>query len=457
MNRTERPITAADAGFRRPRRDAFESWGRLPARAQAGITLWNRTDPLPAASGGSVLPHGRGRSYGDCCLNSEGLVLATCRLDRFIEFDAAEGIVTCESGVTLGDIIDSCLPVGWSLPVVPGTQFVSVGGAIANDVHGKNHHRVGTFGNHVIKFELLRSNGERLTCSEQDNQGWFRATIGGLGLTGLITWAQLRLRKINSALLEVEDIPFSSLESFWSLSEESDRDFEYTVAWFDCYSYDSGRLRGIFSRARPLDEFDGTLAQKRPHPRLAVPRAMPGWLLNPAAVRLFNRAYHAAKRGRGIRQLRMDSFLFPLDAIRNWNRLYGPMGFMQLQCVFTVEASLQGAADLLQAISSSGEGSFLSVLKRFGGQRSPGLLSFPQPGITVALDFPSRGPGTRALLERCQDIVMRYGGRIYPAKDSCMTPANFNAGYPAWRDLVPYIDPRFSSSFWRRTAGAFAA
>ncbi len=278
-----------------------------------------------------------------------------------------------------------------------------------------------------------------------------------MGLTGLITWAQLRLSKINSALLEVEDIPFSSLDSFWSLSEESDREFEYTVAWLDCYSYDRGRLRGIFSRARHVDKIDGTLAHKWPRPRLAVPCAMPGWVLNPAAVRLFNRVYHAAKHGRGMRQVRMESFLFPLDAIRNWNRLYGRMGFMQLQCAFTAEASLQGAAELLQAISASGQGSFLSVLKRFGGLRSPGLLSFPQPGITFALDFPSRGPSTRALLERCQDIVLRYGGRIYPAKDSCMTPASFNAGYPAWRELMPYIDPGFSSSFWRRTAGALAA
>ncbi len=181
----------------------FQSWGRLPGTKQTGVRLWARSDPLPVPDGSSILPYGQGRSYGDCCLNADGLVLATDRLDRFIDFDPVRGTLTCEAGMRLAEIVDVFLPKGWFLPVVPGTQFVSVGGAIANDVHGKNHHRVGTFGCHVVKFELLRSNGERLVCSEQENAGWFRATIGGLGLTGLITWAQLKLRRINSALVEV--------------------------------------------------------------------------------------------------------------------------------------------------------------------------------------------------------------------------------------------------------------
>ena len=434
----------------------FQSWGRLPGTKQAGVRLWTRTDPLPVPSGSSVLPFGQGRSYGDCCLNADGVVLATDRLDRFIDFDPVGGTLTCEAGMLLGEIVDVFLPKGWFLPVVPGTQFVSVGGAIANDVHGKNHHRVGTFGCHVVKFELLRSNGERLVCTEQDNAAWFRATIGGLGLTGLITWAQLKLRRINSARVEVEDILFGSVEEFASLSEESDRDFEYTVAWFDCYSYSDGRLRGIFSRARHLDETDGTLSGNRPYPSLSVPFDMPAWMLNPTVMRLFNAAYHRAKRRQRIHQERMESFLFPLDAIGNWNRLYGRMGFMQLQCVFPQDVSVQGTSELLREIANNREGSFLSVLKRFGAQPSPGLLSFPMPGITVALDFQNRGPTTRALLQDCQDLVTNYGGRIYPAKDACMTPSTFDAAYPAWRDLVEYIDPNFSSSFWRRTAGSIA-
>jgi len=434
----------------------FNAWGRLPGPKQAGVTLWTRTDPLPVVSGSSVLPYGQGRSYGDCCLNANGVVLATERLDRFIDFDATDGKLTCEAGVLLGEIIDVCLPKGWLLPVMPGTQFVSVGGAIANDVHGKNHHRAGTFGNHVVKFELLRSNGERLVCTDEANAGWFRATIGGLGLTGLIAWAELRLRRINSALIDVEDVPFASIEEFARLSDKSDRDFEYTAAWFDCYSYSRGSLRGIFSRARHVDETDGTLSRSRPSHHLSVPLDMPIWTLNPGVMRLFNAVYHAGKRRRGIRRERMESFLFPLDAIRNWNRLYGRTGFMQFQCVFPQAVSAQGVSELLQIVSSAGEGSFLAVLKRFGARRSPGLLSFPMPGITVALDFQNRGPSTRALLGDCQNLVTNYGGRVYPAKDACMTPSAFDTAYPAWRDFAPYVDPNFSSSFWRRTGGSIA-
>jgi FAD/FMN-containing dehydrogenase len=437
-------------------RDSPISWGRLPGARQASATLWARTDPLPLHAGTTVLPYGQGRSYGDSCLNPDGLVLATHRLNRFIAFDPVAGTISCESGTTLAEIVDVCLPKGWFLPVVPGTQYVSVGGAIANDVHGKNHHRVGTFGSHVVKFELLRSNGERLICTEDDNPGWFHATIGGLGLTGLITWAQIKLRRVNSALVEVQDVPFVSLEKFATLSEESDRDFEYTVAWFDCYSYRDGGLRGIFSRARHLDEVDGTLSGTRPYPVLSVPLDMPAWTLNRTIMRLFNAGYHAAKRRRDIRRVRLESFLFPLDAFRNWNRLYGRMGFMQLQCVFPQATGVQGASELLQTIARSREGSFLAVLKRFGARSSPGLLSFPMPGITVALDFQNRGPSTRALLGDCQDLVTSYGGRIYPAKDACMTASTFDAAYPAWRELVRYIDPHFSSSFWRRTAGSIS-
>jgi FAD/FMN-containing dehydrogenase len=435
-------------------RDSPESWGRLPGTKQASAALWARTDPLPGPDATTILPYGQGRSYGDSCLNAQGLVLATHRLDRFIAFDPVAGTITCEAGITLAEIIDVCLPKGWFLPVVPGTQYVSVGGAIANDVHGKNHHHAGTFGNHLARFELLRSGGQRLLCSEQDNPAWFRATIGGLGLTGLITWVELKLRRLVSALVEVEDIAFTSLEEFLALSNESDREFEYTVAWFDCYSYADGTLHGIFSRARHVDEADGTLAATRPAPRLSVPFDMPGWLLRPTFARIFNSIYHAAKRGRGERQVRIEAFLFPLDAIRHWNRLYGREGFMQLQCAFPDATSAAGVSLLLETISRHRQGSFLSVLKRFGARTSPGLLSFPVSGITVALDFQNRGPSTRALLAECHEVVMAHGGRIYPAKDACMTPQVFDSGYPAWRSLVPYIDPRFASSFWRRTAGA---
>jgi FAD/FMN-containing dehydrogenase len=419
--------------------------------------LWSRGDPLPLPEAGTALPYGRGRSYGDSCLNADGVVLATQHLDRFIAFDAESGTIRCEAGATLGEIIDLCLPKGWFLPVVPGTQHVSVGGAIANDVHGKNHHRAGSFGHHVVCFELARSDGRRMLCSPDENADWFRATIGGLGLTGLITWAELRLKRVRSALVETEDIPFASLDEFAALSTASDAEFEYTVAWFDCYSYSDRRLSGIFSRGRHVEEEDGTLSSPRPVPRLSAHFDMPEWLLHPRVVRAFNKVYYEAARRRGRRRVRLESFLFPLDAIQHWNRLYGRRGFMQLQCLFPDATSATGLEQLLQTISLGRQGSFLAVLKRFGARASPGLLSFPGPGSTVALDFPNRGDSTRALIGECHSIVARCGGRIYPAKDATMSVPIFAATMPKWREITPFVDPRFSSSFWRRTAMAIAS
>lgn len=431
---------------------SFSSWGRLPQAPQAHAPLWTRVDSLPKAMDVSLLPVGQGRSYGDCCLNAGGLVLTTDHLDRHIQFDAETGTFSCESGTRLGDIIDITLPRGWFLPVVPGTQFVSVGGAIANDVHGKNHHRAGTFGSQVIEFELLRSDGQRLRCSEHENSDWFRATIGGLGLTGLITWAKIKLRPLRSAYVDTQHVAFATIEEFASLSQESDSDFEYTVAWFDSFSYQADRLRGILSRGRHVEENDGSLVGPRPQARLSVPFDMPRWLLGPNIIRAFNTCYRHKKRQRVQRRTRLETFLFPLDTIRNWNRIYGRSGFMQLQCVIPDTAGSTGVSDLLQVIARGRQGSFLAVLKRFGANASPGVLSFPMPGITLALDLQNLGSTTDRLLQECHNVVARYGGRIYPAKDACMTPATFQAGFPAWRSLIPYIDPRFSSSLWRRVS-----
>jgi len=433
------------------------SWGRLPGKEQLSINLWAATEGLPSRGDLTVLPFGRGRSYGDSCLNRQGVVLATSRMDRIFEFDATSGTLRCEAGLSLKGIIDYCLPRGWFPPVVPGTQYVSVGGAIANDVHGKNHHLAGTFGRHVVEFELLRSDGSRRLCSPSENPEWFGACVGGLGLTGLITWARIALRRVKSALVEVEEVPFSRLEEFVQLSEESDSGFEYTVAWFDCYSYRKDYLRGIFSRARHVTEPDGTLPAPRPAPRLMIPFVAPSLVLSPLAVRSFNALYFHAKLRQVARRVRLESFLFPLDAIGNWNRLYGKDGFVQLQCVFPPEGGVPGVSKILQSVSAQEQGSFLAVLKRFGDIASPGLLSFPRAGVTLALDFQNRGTETLALLADCHAIVRAHGGRVYPAKDACMAPAVFEASFPRWRELLPYTDPRFLSDFWRRTAMALLA
>ena len=432
-----------------------ESWGRYPRGAQESGPLWWRDDPLPEAA--TLLPYGNGLSYGDSCLNPGGCVITTRTLDRFIAFDETRGVLRCEAGVTLGEILDRCVPRGWFLPVVPGTQFVTVGGAIANDVHGKNHHVAGTFGCHVNSFELRRSDGERLLCTAEDNGAWFRATIGGLGLTGVITWAELQLKRIHSALVECESLPFASLAQFSALCAASDRDFEYTVAWFDCYSWQNGALRGVFTRGRHVEEDDGTLAAPRPRPRASVPFPLPGWVLGRWSMRAFNALYYAIKSRQGRQRVRFEPFLFPLDVLTQWNLAYGPRGFMQLQCVVPVDAAERCLAALLQRITESGQGSFLAVMKCFGDRVSPGCLSFPMPGTTLALDFQNRGESTLSMLRACHELIAAHGGRIYPAKDACMSPEVFATGFPHWRELLPNIDPAFTSGFWRRTAGALNA
>jgi FAD/FMN-containing dehydrogenase len=402
---------------------------------------------MPAGS--TVLPFGNGRSYGDSCLNVGGALLQTRSLDRFIHFDRETGVLACEAGVLLADILRIAVPAGWFLPVVPGTCYVTVGGAIANDVHGKNHHRAGTFGLHVRQLELLRSNGERLTCTPTENPQWFAATVGGLGLTGLVTRAELQLRRIHGPRVNLETLRFANLDEFFGLCEEADRNFEYTVAWIDCLGRGKHLGRGILQRANhATDEAPG---RKAASGKMVVPFAPPVSLVNGASLRLFNTLHYYRQRAGLTRSNgHFQSFFFPLDRIRHWNRLYGPRGFYQYQCVIPTSASREATTELLTTIARSGQGSFLAVLKRFGGASSPGLLSFPQAGVTLALDFPNKGPALERLFVALDNIVSASGGRLYPAKDGRMPGALFRSGFPRWRELAQYIDPLCSSSFWRR-------
>ncbi len=394
-----------------------------------------------------MLPYGNGRSYGDSCLNVGAALLPTRSLDRFIALDLEKGIVTCEAGVLFDEIFTITVPSGWFVPVTPGTRFITLGGAIANDVHGKNHHRAGTIGRHLVRFELLRSDGQRLICSAEQNPDWFNATIGGLGLTGVITWAQLRLRRIPSPLMRVETIRFANLTEYLQLQAESDRDFEYTVAWVDCLGKGSQLGRGWLERANHAPAKPGTRhAQSR---GLNVPFAPPFSLVNAASLRLFNTLYYHRPRARHSDKW-FESFFYPLDGIGNWNRLYGPRGLYQYQCVIPEAAGPDGTVALLDAIARSRQGSFLAVLKVFGDPESPGMLSFPRKGITLALDFPNRGASLERLFGELDAIVAAAGGRLYPAKDGRMPGKLFREGFPRWREFTRFMDPRCSSSFWRR-------
>lgn len=425
------------------------SWGRYPRVSQhVAVAFWAHELPALLAGAGPLLPRGLGRSYGDSCLNEGGTLLDCSRLDRFIAFDARQGILECEAGATLQDILRFALPRGFLLPAVPGTQFVTVGGAIANDVHGKNHHQVGTFGRHVRGFTLLRSDGSAHACSLHSNEQLFRATIGGLGLTGLVSRAALQLRPVRSAFMEVESIPFDDLEGFFGIERESTAGWEYTVAWVDCAN--RGTLgRGIFQRARHVDEDDGSLAHSGARGTRPVPFDFPDFVLSAPLVRAFNQAYWRL-HARGLRRMRAERFLFPLDTLLHWNRIYGRRGFLQFQCVVPHESAADAVAGLLSAVAESGQGSFLSVLKTFGDLPSPGMLSFPRPGVTFALDFPMNGTTTLEVLDQLEAIVIEAKGALYPAKDARMSARAFRESFPRLDEFEACVDPAFSSGLWRR-------
>ena len=418
------------------------SWGRYPQVVQRCLALAWTSDGLPATSE-PLLPYGMGRSYGDVCLNPRGPVLLTRELRRFLAFDTETGVLRCEAGCTLGEVAELARPHGWFPPVVPGTRFVTVGGAVANDVHGKNHHRAGTLGRHVRALELVRGDGTRLVCGPSANSELFRATVGGLGLTGLMTWVELQLARVPGPWVEVEALAFSTLERFAELAAESDATHAYTVAWVDGLARGSALGRGLFFRANHA-EGGGTV--RPPRPRVTVPFDAPDALLSAPLLRAFNLLYRHWPR-RGVRRVSLWKFLHPLDEVGAWNRLYGARGMLQHQ---SVVPGAEGVRGLLAAAADSGQGSFLTVLKTFSDMPSPGLLSFPRPGWTLALDFPARGEPTLRLLETLDAVVRTQGGRVYPAKDARMSRDTFRAGFPEWPAFSAHVDARFSSGFWQR-------
>jgi FAD/FMN-containing dehydrogenase len=436
---------------------AYQAWGRVDHPRQHILRPAFAADAAAALPRlRSALPYGMGRSYGDSCLNDGGALMDMRALDRFIAFDAETGVLEVEAGVTLAAILGHLTRVAasghcWFLPVSPGTKFVTIGGAIANDVHGKNHHSAGCFGNHVLSFRLLRSDGTIRDCSPAQEPALFAATIGGLGLTGAILSAKLQMKRVPSLWLEMEDIRFADLAAFDRLSAES-IDWDYTVAWTDCLAHGAALGRGVFTRARHAARA-GPPPVPVLQPRRSVPMDMPGFALNSASVAAFNALYW--RRAPWIPARRVESYekaFYPLDAIGHWNRIYGPRGFHQYQCVVPAAAAADAVPALLRAIAEARQGSFLAVLKTLGSVASPGLMSFPMAGTTLALDFPNRGAPTYALLNRLDAITASAGGRIYPAKDGRVSARDFQNGYPQWRDFRRHVDPHFSSSFWRRVS-----
>ena len=428
---------------------AISSWGRLGRFEHEVVGLSDRHQVVSQLKSNPIgIAHGMGRSYGDVCLNPNGVLWKTTGLDRFISLDENSGNLVCEAGVLLRDIQRLVIARGWILPVTPGTQLVTVGGAIANDVHGKNHHGSGSFGDHINSLKLIRTDGSIIVCGPNLLPDWFAATVGGFGLTGVITEVEIQLRRVTGPWLSTETIAYGNLNEFFHLADASEADWEHTVSWIDCVAKGG---RGLFMRANPTDSIEHQEPKSR---KLTMPFVPPISLINKLTLQPFNTAYfNLKKRQVGRSAAHYESFFYPLDNLLEWNRMYGPKGFYQYQCVVPRSVGHDAVQAMLKEISRSGEGSFLAVLKTFGNRQALGMMSFPQPGVTLALDFPNLGERTLKLFERLDTIVREAKGRIYLAKDARMPRDLFEAGYPCLAEFLKYRDPGISSALSRRLIG----
>jgi FAD/FMN-containing dehydrogenase len=403
---------------------------------------------LEASGDQSFIPRGLGRSYGDTAVNEAGLVLDMCRLNRMRHFDETTGILDCEGGVSLAEILETFVPRGWFLPVTPGTKFVTVAGAIANDVHGKNHHGDGTFARFVHSLELWTPALGVVTCSPSENSEIFWATVGGIGLTGVILSAKIQLRAVESAYVKVDYQRCPHLDAVLEEMESRDRDYLYSVAWIDCLAKRAhlGRsilMRGAHARVRDLPRRH----EEKPYkfsrrPPLAVPIDFPGFVLNNLSIKTFNTLFYRINRNRQEVITNYESYFYPLDGIHDWNRMYGRRGFIQYQAAFPFEGRM-GLVSMLEMLSEQKRASFLAVLKCFGPS-NPGLLSYPMPGYTLALDIPCK-PGIEEFTRELDRILLDHGGRLYLAKDSLTDSATFAAMYPgveAFREQCALLDPQ---------------
>jgi decaprenylphospho-beta-D-ribofuranose 2-oxidase len=426
------PSLAGEEGARRL------SAGKVRARAELEPT--------------SIIVHAGGRSYGDCALNTGGAVLMSKTLDRIIAFDDQTNIVQVEPGVTFKQLLEHFLPKNTIVPVSPGTGFATIGGAVANDVHGKNHEQAGSFGQHVTELDLRLPDGTLHTIGPNADPSLFAATVGGIGLTGVITRIAFRMKQIPGPAMIVRAQRCQDLDALLSAMAEA-ASASHSVAWIDGTATGTNLGRGILETAEPAG------ADQHPRPpssRLTVPFDFPSATLNTLTVRAFNAAYfrRIPKQGHtGI--VHLARFLYPLDTLLRWNRIYGKRGFYQFQCVLPYEAGADAVRDLLERIAASGRASFLSVLKHMGPGRA-GYLSFPRPGYTLALDFPARD-GVEDFYTKLVERVLHHGGRIYLGKDALLRSEHFKSMYPEWnafRDVLAHIDPnRHMMSDMRRRLG----
>ena len=430
----------------------LSGWGRFRHADCRVIEPENRarlTTFLRDRAASGAIARGMGRSYGDSSVLRDGLVIGQKYLNRLLSFDSVHGSIQCEAGVTLEDIIKVSLPYGWFLPTTPGTKYISVGGAIAADVHGKNHHVDGTFGAWVRGLTLILHDGTILDCSSDKNADVFWATIGGMGLTGFIRDARIQLTKVESAYYSVRYHRCANLNSALSLLASTENEYKYSVGWVDCLSRGSCLGRSILMLANNagLDDLSSSqrnnpLEVRASTPVLEVPFDFPNWVLNPFSVSIFNKSYYFMQRNRQ-EIVSYESFFYPLDRVSGWNRIYGKRGFIQYQALFPEKTAEAGIRAVLETVSSHGAASFLAVIKRCG-EANPAPLSYLHRGYTLALDIPNFGNALLRMIKSLDEILLRNQGRLYLAKDSMMDAGTFAAMYPRKAEFLAVkrkVDP----------------
>ncbi|MBV0911805.1 FAD-binding oxidoreductase [Anianabacter salinae] len=418
--------------------ETLSGWGRTPRIACDVLRPRTEAQIAAALGRGSLIARGNGRAYGDAALNA-GLTVDMRGMDHMLGFDPETGVLEAEAGVLLSEIIAAFLPRGWFLPVTPGTKFVTLGGAIAADVHGKNHHIDGSFGAFVDWIDVMGADGDVIRCRKSENGDLFRMTLGGMGLTGVILRAGLRLRPVESAWIVQETTAAPDLDALLNLFE-AQADRPYLVAWVDCTTRGAGLGRGIAMAGRHA-ALDDLTPGKRARPfetpaRRArrLPVDLPQLALNRFTARAFNAAYYRnGAREAGTALVDWDSYFYPLDAVLDWNRAYGRRGFYQFQCVIPLAQGRAGIRALIETVAASGRGAFLSVLKQLGP--SSGALSFPMEGYTLALDFP-RAAWSERLMERLDSITLAHGGRFYLAKDARLARGTFRSAETRAQDFA---------------------
>jgi len=431
----------------------ISNWNNYPIVEADEISFDYDPELSEKLNGSATIPHGNGRCYGDASLSA--CVINTLRFDKILSFDIQQGIITCQSGLLLSDLLQVIIPYGWFLPVTAGTKFITVGGAVASDIHGKNHHVDGSFSRHVKQMTVLTGIG-KMSCTKEDHTDLFASTCGGMGLTGVILEVTFELKKIQTSFMRQKQIKADNLDEVMVLFAEH-CDHTYSVAWIDCLKTGRKAGRSILILGEHASEIEVPKSKRnllvKEKSLFSVPFHLPGFLLNEWSVRAFNAMYYAKNRSKvteGV--IHYDGFFYPLDSIMHWNRIYGRRGFVQYQFVLPLKSSREGLQKILARINRMGMGSFLAVLKLFGEQDD--LISFPMEGYTLALDFPMR-PGLLRFLNELDDVVAEFGGRIYLSKDARMKKEIFWETYPhaqQFREILRKYDPgnRFVSNLSKR-------